>query len=81
MFIQSFLFIYLDYAENSRFYFIWVILKKGWETFNFVKIVSISWLGVVPFGFFVFVFTNYANFNMYLGKFHSCSCIAHMLVL
>ena len=81
MFIQSSLFIYLDYAENSKFYLIWVILKKGWETFNFVKILSISWLGFVPFGFFVFVLANYGNFNLYLGMFHSCSCIAHMLVI
>ena len=59
MFIQSFLFIYLDYAENSRVYFSWVILKKGWETFNFVKILSISWLGFVPFDLFVFMLENY----------------------
>jgi len=81
MFIQSSLFIYLDYTENFWFYLIWVILEKGWETFNFVKILSISWLGFVPFGLFVIVLANCGNFNMYLGKFHSCLCIAHMLVL
>lgn len=37
MFLQSFLFISLDYVENYRFYLNWVILKKGWETLNFVK--------------------------------------------
>ena len=55
MFIQSFLFLRLDYAKNSRFYLNWVILKKGWETLNFVKFFSISWLGSIPFDLFVFV--------------------------
>ena len=55
MFIKSFLFISLDCAKNSRYYLNWVILKKGWETLNFVKFFSISWLGSIPFDLFVFV--------------------------
>ena len=81
MFIQSFLLIFLDCAENSRFYLNWVIFEKGWETLNFVNFFSISWLSSVPFDLFVFVLANCGNSHMYLGKIHSCSCIAHMLVL
>ena len=58
MFIQSFLFLSLEYAENSRFYLNWVILKKGWETLNFVKKFSISLLGFVPFDLFLFMLAN-----------------------
>ena len=81
MFIQYFLLISLDYAKKIRFYLIWVNFEKGLGTLNFMKILSISWLGSVPFGLFVFVLANYGNFNMYLGKFHSCSSIAHILVV
>ena len=37
--------------------FAWVgfIFEKGLETLNFVKKISISLLGFVPFGLFVFV--------------------------
>ena len=36
-----------------------LFLKKGWETLKFVKILSISWLGFVPFDLFVFMLENY----------------------
>ena len=64
-----------------RFYLNWGIFEKGLGTLVFVKFFSICWLGSVPFDLCVFVLANFSNFNMYLGKFHSCSCIAHMLVL
>ena len=81
MFIQSLFFISLDYVENFRFYLNWSIFEKGLGTLDFVNFFFlISWLGFVPFGLFVFVLANCGNFNMYLGKIHPCSCIAHMLV-
>ena len=64
-----------------RFYLNWGIFEKGLGTLVFAKFFSISWLGSIPFDLCVFVLANFSNFNMYLGKFHSCSCIAHMLVL
>ena len=65
----------------SKFYLYWGIFEKGLGTLNFVQIFLIFWLGFVPFGLFVIVLALCGNFNMYLGNFHSCSCIAHMLVL
>ena len=42
MFIESLLFISLDYVENFWFYLNWGIFEKGLRTLVFVKFFSIS---------------------------------------
>ena len=64
----------------SRFFLNWVFSKKGWNLwfceffFNFLIWLYPIWFVCVCVG-------PLWHFNMYLDNFHSCSCIAHMLVV
>ena len=82
MFIQSFLFIYLDYALDSRFCLNWVhfwIRVENFELcqkkFQFIfSLFSISCFDCVCVG-------PLWRFNLYLGKIHTCSFIAFMFAM
>ena len=81
MFIQSFLFIYLDYALDSKFCLSWVHFWKRVGNFELCKKNFNFLIGLYPIWFFCICVGPLWHFNMYLGKIHSCSCIAYMLVL
>jgi len=83
MFIQYFLFIYLEYALDSRFCLSWVRFEQGLGNFKFWQKNFNFLIGLCPI-WFVCVCVCVGplwHFNMYLGKIHSCSCILYMLVV
>ena len=72
-----FLLFFIDYAENLLGFSKLGIFWKWVGILIFVKISSISWLGLVPFGVCASVLAPCGNSNMYWGIFSLCSCIFH----
>ena len=81
MFIQSSLFIYLDYALDFRFCLSWVHFWKRVGNFGFCKKKFNFLIGLYPIWFVCVYVGRLWHFNMYLGKMQTCSCITYMLVL
>ena len=67
MFLQSFLFIFLDYADNFQVFLELGIFEEGLVTYDFVKKISNFLLGFVPFVLLVLALCG--NFNLHLGRF------------